>query len=158
MTFVESTRRLSKKEAAGEAAIQKVTISHVGGRWQESALERYLFRYHVGQCFHKWFSRWCFLQDVAGLRPETKNADPRTGKTGMRSLSREASGCIRFESQVWMCLSRYIYLTKLANLGPVVQALEVDDLHIGSTRCMGKECGVERHTEEQEFRIARSCA
>jgi len=47
--------------------------------------------------------------------------------------------------------------TELANLGPVVQALEVDDLHIGSTRCMGKKCGVEGHTEKQEFRIARSC-
>ena len=39
-------------------------------------------------------------QDVAGLRPETKNADPRTEKTGMRSLSREASDCIWFGGQV----------------------------------------------------------
>ena len=51
VTFVESTRRLSKKVAAGEASIQKVTISRVGWRWQESALERYLIRYHIGQCF-----------------------------------------------------------------------------------------------------------
>ncbi len=65
VTFVESTRRLSKKVAAGEAAIQKVTISHVGGRWQESALERYLIRYHIGQCFHQWFRQWCFLQHQA---------------------------------------------------------------------------------------------
>ena len=65
VTFVESTRRLSKKVAAGEAAIQKVTISHVGGRWQESALERYLIRYHIGQCFHQWFRQWCLLQHQA---------------------------------------------------------------------------------------------
>ncbi len=108
VTFVESTRRLSKKVAAGEAAIQKVTISHVGGRWQESALERYLIRYHIGQCFHQWFRQWCLLQhqarpgqaraqavqpipptqDVAGLRPETKNADLRPEKTGVGSPGR----------------------------------------------------------------------
>ena len=110
VTFVESTRRLSKKEAAGEAAIQKVTISHVGGRWQESALERYLIRYHIGQCFPKWFSQWCFLQhqarpqavqpippahtaspyrqpmpptqDVAGPRPETKTLTPGQRRPG----------------------------------------------------------------------------
>ena len=99
--------------AAGEAPIQKVTISHVGGRWQESALERYLIRYQIRPVFQSVVFPPALgqsgteakrlpeakpeavqpippTQDVAGLRPETKNADPRTGKTGMRSLSREA--------------------------------------------------------------------
>ena len=85
VTFVESTRRLSKKVAAGEAAIQKVTISHVGGRWQESALERYLIRYHIGQCFHQWFRQWCFLQHQArpgqarpGRKPSSPYRQPKT--------------------------------------------------------------------------------
>ena len=69
VTFTESTSRLAKKVADDTATIQKVTISHVGGRWQESALERYLIRYHVGQCFHKWFSQWCVLQHQASPAP-----------------------------------------------------------------------------------------
>ena len=40
-TFTESTRQLAKK----------VTISHVGGRWQESVLERYLNRYQIRPVF-----------------------------------------------------------------------------------------------------------
>ena len=43
----ESTRRLVKKVTAGEAAIQKVTISYVGGRWQAAVLVRYKAQYLV---------------------------------------------------------------------------------------------------------------
>ena len=50
-TFTESIRRPARKVVAGEAPIQKVTISQVGGRWQESALERYLIRYQIRPVF-----------------------------------------------------------------------------------------------------------
>ena len=57
------------------------TISHVGGRWQESALKRYLMRYHIGQSFNKWFSQWfsqwCFLEHQASsLRPPLSGSTP----------------------------------------------------------------------------------
>ena len=40
-----------KQDAAGEAPIQKVTLSHVGGRWQESMLMRYLIQYQIRPVF-----------------------------------------------------------------------------------------------------------
>ena len=40
-TFTESTRQLAKK----------VTISHVGGRWQESVLEQYLIQDQIRPVF-----------------------------------------------------------------------------------------------------------
>ncbi len=39
--------RLAKKVAAGEASIQKVAISHFGGRWQALVLVRFLIRHLI---------------------------------------------------------------------------------------------------------------
>ena len=72
--------------AAGEAPIQKVTISHVGERWQESVLERYLNRYQIRPVFQSVVQPVVSLQHQASPAPGPSDCSMQK-KTQVRSLS-----------------------------------------------------------------------